>query len=132
MDYKKQTNIIYKGRSSIVNGVFAFSFIVPKDIDYNFDIGRISYYAIKESENIDASGWNESFIVGGISEDIVVDDLGPSIELYMNDKQFVSGGITNSTPTFLAFVEDSSGINTLGNGIGHDISITIDGDNSKR
>ena len=30
-----------------------FSFIVPKDIDYNFDIGRISYYAIKESENID-------------------------------------------------------------------------------
>ena len=86
----------------------------------------------EESENIDASGWNESFIVGGISEDIVIDDLGPSIELYMNDKQFVSGGITNSTPTFLAFVEDSSGINTVGNGIGHDISITIDGDNSKR
>ena len=132
MDYKKQTNIIYKGRSSVVNGVFTFSFIVPKDIDYNFDFGRVSYYAIKESENIDASGWNESFIVGGISEDIVIDDLGPSIELYMNDKQFVSGGITNSSPTFLAFVEDSSGINTVGNGIGHDISITIDGDNSKK
>lgn len=132
MDYKKQTNIIYKGRSSVVNGEFAFSFIVPKDIDYNFDFGRVSYYATKESENIDASGWNESFIVGGISEDILIDDLGPSIELYMNDKQFVSGGITNSTPTFLAFVEDSSGINTLGNGIGHDISITIDGDNSKK
>ena len=42
------------------------------------------------------SGWNESFIVGGISDDIVTDDIGPSIELYMNDKQFVSGGITNS------------------------------------
>ena len=49
MDYKKQTNIIYKGRSSVVNGVFTFSFIVPKDIDYNFDFGRVSYYAAKES-----------------------------------------------------------------------------------
>ena len=99
MDYKKQTNIIYKGKSSVVNGVFTFSFIVPKDIDYNFDFGRVSFY--NESENIDASGWNESFVVGGISEDIVIDDLGPSIELYMNDKQFISGGITNSNPTFL-------------------------------
>ena len=104
MDYKKQTNIIYKGRSSVVNGVFTFSFIVPKDIDYNFDFGRVSYYKqIKESENIDGRGWNESFIVGGISKDIVIDDLGPSIELYMNDKQFVSGGITNSTPYIFSF-----------------------------
>ena len=67
-------------------GVFTFSFIVPQDIDYNFDFGRISYYTFDEFENIDASGWNESFVVGGISSDIVFDDLGPSIELYMNDK----------------------------------------------
>ena len=132
MDYKNQTNIIYKGRSSVVNGMFTFSFIVPKDIEYNYDFGRVSFYAKEDSENIDASGWNESFVVGGISDNIVTDDLGPSIELYMNDKQFVSGGITNSTPTFLAFIEDSSGINTVGNGIGHDITITIDGDNSNK
>ena len=132
MDYKKQTNIIYKGRSSVVSGEFTFSFIVPKDIDYNLDYGRISYYATEELENLDASGWNESFLVGGVSSDIIEDDLGPIIELYMNDKQFVSGGITNSTPTFLALVEDSSGINTVGNGIGHDITITLDGDNSKK
>ena len=67
-----------------------------------------------------------------VSSDEIFDDIGPSIELYMNDKQFVSGGITNSTPTFLAFIEDSSGINTIGNSIGHDITITIDGDYSKK
>lgn len=132
MDYKKQTNLIYKGTSSVVDGVFTFSFIVPQDIDYNFDFGRISYYAFDEFSNADASGWNESFVVGGISSDEIFDDIGPSIELYMNDKQFVSGGITNSTPTFLAFIEDSSGINTIGNSIGHDITITIDGDYSKK
>jgi len=132
MSYKKQTNIIYKGKSSVVNGEFTFSFIVPKDIDYTLGFGRISYYAIEGTENKDASGWNESFIVGGISSDIIEDDLGPSINLYMNNEQFVSGGITNSTPTFLAFVEDSSGINTVGNGIGHDITITLDGEDSKK
>ncbi|MBT6699188.1 MAG: T9SS type A sorting domain-containing protein, partial [Flavobacteriales bacterium] len=132
MPYKKQDNIIYKGKSSVTNGVFTFTFIVPKDIDYNFDSGRISYYASEHTQNIDASGWNESFIVGGVSSDITPDDMGPSIQLYMNDKQFVSGSITNSTPVFLAFVEDSSGINTVGNGIGHDITITLDGETSNK
>ena len=75
MDYKKQTNLIYKGTSSVVDGVFTFSFIVPQDIDYNFDFGRISYYAFDEFSNADASGWNESFVVGGISSDEIFDDL---------------------------------------------------------
>ena len=110
----------------------SFEFIVPKDIDYNLDFGRISYYAAENTQNTDASGWNESFIVGGVSSDITPDDMGPSIQLYMNDKQFVSGSITNSTPVFLAFVEDSSGINTVGNGIGHDITITLDGETSNK
>ena len=132
MPYKKQDNIIYKGKSSVTNGVFAFTFIVPKDINYNLDLGRVSYYAAENTQNIDASGWNESFIVGGVSSDIISDDMGPVIQLYMNDKQFVSGSITNSTPTFLAFVEDSSGINTVGNGIGHDITITLDGETSNK
>ena len=132
MSYRDQTNIIYKGTSSVENGEFSFSFIVPKDIDYNLDNGRISYYAIEETENLDASGWFEDFIVGGVSSDIVADDLGPTIQLYMNDKQFVSGGLTNSTPVFLAFVQDSSGVNTLGNGIGHDITITLDNESSKK
>ena len=132
MPYTKQDNIIYKGKSSVIDGLFTFTFIVPKDIDYNLDFGRISYYATENTQSLDASGWNESFIVGGVSSDIIFDDIGPTIQLYMNDKQFVSGSITNSTPTFLAFVEDSSGINTVGNGIGHDITITLDGDISSK
>ena len=31
-------------------------------------------------------------------------------------------------PVILAFLEDSSGINTVGNGIGHDITLILDGD----
>jgi hypothetical protein len=45
----------------------------------------------------------------------------------MNDRSFVSGGITNASPIFLADLEDENGINTA-SGIGHDIVAILDGD----
>jgi hypothetical protein len=45
----------------------------------------------------------------------------------MNDENFVTGGITNESPTLLAKMEDTNGINTA-SGIGHDIVAIIDGD----
>ena len=44
----------------------------------------------------------------------------------MNDNNFVSGGITNETPSIYAEIFDSNGINTTGNGIGHDITAILD------
>ena len=49
----------------------------------------------------------------------------------MNDENFAVGGITDENPVLLAFVSDSSGINTVGTGIGHDIVSTLDSDNNK-
>ena len=40
---------------------------------------------------------------------------------------FADGGITDENPIFIAKVEDENGINTTGNGIGHDITLIIDG-----
>jgi hypothetical protein len=53
------------------------------------------------------------------------------MQLYMNDESFAFGGITNESPTILAFVEDESGINTVGNGIGHDIVAVLDENSDK-
>ena len=50
----------------------------------------------------------------------------PGIELFMNDTTFVEGGVTNSDPELVAKVFDSSGINTVGTGIGHDIVAILD------
>jgi hypothetical protein len=44
----------------------------------------------------------------------------------MNDENFVFGGITNSSPVLLAKLNDEQGINTVGNGIGHDIVAILD------
>ena len=43
----------------------------------------------------------------------------------MNDEKFVSGGIVNTNPTLLVKLFDSSGINTIGNGIGHDLMAIV-------
>lgn len=118
-NFKMRKNIVYNGKAEVLNGEFSFTFIVPKDIAYNFGFGRISYYAA--SENGDAAGFLENIIVGGYNDKADQDVSGPEIELFINDTNFVNGGVTNADPMLLAYVSDENGINTVGNGIGHDI-----------
>ncbi len=129
INFFMQKNNIYKGKSSVVNGDFTFSFIVPKDIAYNFGKGRISYYS--QNGTTDANGNFEQFIIGGTESFTNTDNGGPSIHLYMNNERFVSGGLTDPNPLLLAIVSDSSGINTVGTGIGHDVSAVLDENTDK-
>ena len=127
-EFDVQNNVIYRGKSSVENGLFTFSFIVPRDIAYNYGNGKISYYA---ENGVDiAKGSFEDIIVGGTDTLATVDRVEPEIKLYLNNTAFVSGSITSESPTIYALVEDESGINTVGNGIGHDITATIDGKSS--
>lgn len=119
-----QKNTLYKGKVSVVNGDFSFSFYVPKDINYSFGTGKISYYA--ENGVTDATGYFSDFYVGGSDENATPDDIGPYIRLFMNDISFSDGGTTNENPVLIALLEDSTGINTLGTGIGHDIITILD------
>lgn len=123
--FDTQNNIIYKGKSTVSNGYFTFSFVVPKDIDYAFGKGKISYYS--NDANSNSYGYDTSIVVGGVDPNGITDDVGPDIVLYMNDPNFVNGGITDESPVFIAEISDENGINTTGNGIGHDITLTIDG-----
>ena len=127
--FSLRKNVIYKGKASVVNGDFSFSFIVPKDIQYSYGKGKISYYA--ENGIIDATGWFDDFIIGGSADTTLNDNAGPVIDLYLNSELFVSGGITNENPVILANLSDESGINTVGTGIGHDIIATIDENTAK-
>ncbi|MEO5571445.1 MAG: type IX secretion system sortase PorU [Bacteroidia bacterium] len=123
--FKLQKNILYKGKASVVNGDFSFTFIVPKDIAYNFGTGRLSFYA--QDGVTDASGYYDSLIIGGVSQNSQVDNAGPDIKLYLNNDRFVFGGLTDQHPKIYAVVTDSTGVNTVGNGIGHDITAVLDG-----
>jgi hypothetical protein len=117
-------NIIYRGKATVTNGGFSFTFVVPKDINYEVGAGRVSIYA--ESLSTNACGFTDEPLVGGSDPNAVVDAQGPQIELYMNDETFVPGGITDESPLLYAKLFDDNGINTLGNSIGHDLVAVID------
>ena len=123
--YFLQKNLLYKGKVNVEGGKFSFTFIVPKDIAYRYDYGKISYYATDGTR--DASGENKEIVVGGSDESGLSENTGPEISLYMNSLSFHDGGITDQNPRLLAVVSDENGINTIGNGIGHDITAVLDG-----
>jgi hypothetical protein len=102
---------------------------VPKDIDYNYGFGKISMYA--NSDTTDAAGYTTDVVIGGASDTILTDNKGPDVDVFLNDDKFVFGGITDESPRLFSRLFDENGINTSGNGVGHDITAIIDNDTKK-
>ena len=125
INFKLRNSMIFNGKAEAINGRFKISFIVPRDISYRFGRGLINYYAT--NYDIDANGNCDTFIIGGFYDEATEDIAGPEIKLFIDDTLFVNGGLTGQNPMLLAFVEDESGINTTGAGIGHDIIATLTG-----
>ena len=121
--FKTRENVIFKGRTEVKNGLFAISFMVPKDINYNYGQGKISLYS--HSSNTDAIGSYFDFTVGGITDDIPDDNQGPDIDVFIDDESFVFGGMASKNSILLIKLEDESGINTSGTGLGHDITAIL-------
>jgi hypothetical protein len=118
---------LFRGQATVSNGVFEFDFIMPRDTQIPIGEGRVSFYAKRSNLPEDQNGYSQDIQVGGINRNAPADDIGPEVELFMNDTNFVSGGITDSDPFLLAFLIDDNGINTS-SGIGHDITGILDGD----
>lgn len=128
IEFSTQRNSMYKGKASIKNGYFDFTFVVPKDINYAYGNGKISYYA--NNTSTDGFGEDKRFVVGGLNSVGLNDNVPPTVELYLNDQNFVSGGLTDENPKLIAEVFDENGVNTVGNGIGHDIVAILDNNTS--
>lgn len=128
IQYNSWNKIIFRGKASVQNGDFTFKYVVPYDINYTVGPGRMSFYAV--SNGMDAHGASQNFKIGSMLASAQLNTVGPEIELFMNDTTFVSGGVTNNEPILLALLDDENGINTVGNGIGHDLTAIIDEDSS--
>lgn len=119
--YMIRKNVLFRGRATVTNGQFTFSFVVPKDINYEYGAGKISYYASDPDQRIDAGGSEERFIIGGSNPDGVEDDTPPIVEVFMNSEDFVAGSQVTPSPTLVVKLSDDFGINVTGNSIGHDL-----------
>ncbi len=127
--FKLRDNVIFTGKMPVVNGEFDFDITLPKDINYSYGYGLMSFYA--NSDKTDAQGSYSNFIVGGLNQDAEPDDNGPEIVVYIDDEKFIDGSMTNENPLLIAYIKDENGINTSSAGIGHDITATLTGATNK-
>ena len=125
-----QRNRIFNGSASVRNGKYTVQFKVPLDISYEVGPGKISMYF--ENGFSDGAGYFSDFIVSGTDTSAVKDDTGPVIDVFMNDEKWADGGLVNQDALLLAKIFDDSGINTLGAGIGHEITAVLNRDENKR
>lgn len=127
--FKMRNSLLFEGKTAVEAGDFVITFTVPKDINYSYGDGLISFYATDFIT--DANGLFNNIVVGGYNDEAIPDVDGPKARVFIDDTLFVSGGITNENPVFYALVKDEHGINTTGAGIGHDITMTLTGATNK-
>ena len=124
--YNDRDRVLYSGSDSVKGGGFSFTFPVPLDINYSDENGLILLYAEIENGVVSANGSFSNFTIGGTADDIEPDTDGPEVKMYLNNPDFRYGADVNRTPLFVADLFDKDGLNSSGNGLGHDIVVIID------
>ena len=120
---------IFRGEESVTNGRFSIQFIVPKDISYGGNLGRISAYVW--NNDIDGAGYKEGITVDGTAKGLV-DNKGPEIQIGFKNQNFLDGDFLGAKPTMeIKLTDAQSGINIAGD-IGHKITLTIDGQSATK
>ena len=130
--FEDYSGLLYAGIAEVKEGHFDFSFVVPKDLPYSGGNGKINLYAYsdaKGSEPYEAMGVSHAICVKpGVGEHSVVDTIPPEIrELYLGHPNFSLENPIGSTPLFVATLADASGINLSGTGVGHNMTLVVDG-----
>lgn len=129
--FTNREKVLFNGQDSVRAGKFSISYVMPIDINFSDKDGRAVFYALSEERDVEANGFYEDFTVGGICQTADSDTEGPHIYVYLEREDFENGGRVPSTPYFTAQMQDASGISYSGNGLGHDLLLTVDGDASQ-
>ena len=124
-----QGGVIFKGRVSVTNGKFSASFVVPKDISYENQNGKIIFYFF-DSES-DGLAYTNKIIVGGTDTTAVNDGEGPEIEILFDDAAYRNAYLVGPQPKLIVKLSDETGINTTGTGVGHKMEGILNEDESK-
>ncbi len=138
--YLDRTNKLAVSIDSIVAGKFTTRIVLPTEVlprettdddsvlYDNFSPSLINMYAYSQNDSIEARGSNEEFIIYGYDDTAEADTIGPVIRfLGLNSENFKNEDQVNESPVVLAEITDDSGINYSTAGIGHTMTLTLDG-----
>lgn len=135
-----RTNKLAVSIDTVSNGQFTARIVLPTEVlprptangdsvlYDNFSPSLINLYAYSAADSLEAMGSNEDFIIYGYDDTADSDSIGPDIHyLGLNSENFSNGDQVNESPLVIASISDDSGINYSSAGIGHSMTLTLDG-----
>ena len=120
-----QEKALFKGKATVQNGQFEISFILPGNLpSSNTAALKLQLYAYNDTA--DAIMQVQSIFIQGTTSQNRQDTTGPVMQSYINDTSFKSGDWVTAPSTLFVKLKDSSGIQSSGNELGHDLKLIID------
>jgi hypothetical protein len=127
MYYNDNTNLLFTSKVNISKGRWATKLIVPSEIDNLYNPALLSLYAYSD-KGLEANGHTDEFYIYGWNSSAAEDTKGPELTLFaLNNEKFKDGDTVSASPIVYAKMSDESGINISTTGIGHQITLTLDG-----
>jgi len=117
--FREQNDLLFNGRVSVRNGQYTANFVVPKDISYTKNRGRLLVYG--QTGSNDAVGSMSSVVFNGINSTVQNDNRGPEMQVYLDSPDFMDGAMVGSNPKLIVELRDDTGINATGMGVGHEL-----------
>ncbi len=125
--YNDRKTLLFTGQCVVENGKWEMEMLLPSEIENNYSPALLNIYASSDDMR-EASGSTTDFYVYGYDPALPDDVDGPEITRFvLNNDNFTDGAVVSPSPVVIADFNDPSGINISNSGIGHGISLTVDG-----
>lgn len=125
--FDRQGGRLFVGNCNVQNGEFTMNVVMPAEVANNYRPAAFNMFAYT-SGGREAAGVCRDLYVYGIDPDAEPDTEAPVIEsMYLNHPSFRNGQEVNPSPMLLATVTDDRAMNMSTAGVGHQMSLSLDG-----
>lgn len=125
--YNDRKSRLFVGKAQVRAGEWTTEIIIPSEIENNFSPAMLSFYYLDDG-GLEGNGSCENLYVFGHLERDEDDSEGPEFTAFHLDRpSFTDGDAVSPSPTLHASFTDPSGINISDSGIGHGLSLVLDG-----
>lgn len=126
--FEQHGDKLFAGTAKVTGGQFTLKVSMPGEVADNFRPASINMFAMSDGGATQAVGVNSDFYVYGFDDTAAADNEPPVIEsMVLNHETFTNGSEVNSSPMLLANIRDNVGINLSAAGIGHQMTVILDG-----
>jgi len=124
-NFTERSNLLFRGKTSVSQGNFELTFVMPKNTPETLVTGKVSAFASTQNTEY-AGGASLNSLIGGLEDNAPSDNAPPLIRLFLGDTTFVNGGKVGPNTKIVALLSDNSGINISSLPSGNDIEAVVD------